>query len=184
MLRIRPTLRHMFLIVGGHPRSSHPCKRGHFSQSDMDFWFDVRAVRSKSALKMMSHALIQTHFQSIRTSIRNIQSRLHSAAIECMTTGDPAIQDWTWPPEPMSVAVMPNEPQTFIDPCSALAFFTALQALWQPLALLQPPALPALVPVVTWYVDHIRFPQCFQPRIGATEPRPQPTGSSASVVCG
>jgi len=63
------------------------------------------------------------------------------------------------------VAVMPNEPQTFSDPCAALAFFTALQALWQPLALLQPPALPALVPVVTWYVDHIRFPQCFQPRL-------------------
>ena len=52
-----------------------------------------------------------------------------------------------------------------VDPCSALAFFTALQALWQPLAILQPPALPALVPVVTWYVDHIRFPQCFQPRL-------------------
>jgi len=127
------------------------------------FWFDVRAVRSKS-LEDDSHALIQTHFQSIRTSIRNIQSRLHSAAIECMTTGD-SNTGLDMAPRAMSVAVMPNEPQTFIDPCSALAFFTALQALWQPLALLQPPALPALVPVVTWYVDHIRFPQCFQPRL-------------------
>ena len=127
------------------------------------FWFDVRAVRRES-LADDSHALIQTQFQSIRASIRNIQSRIHSAAFACMTTGDEN-RGSEMAPRAMSVAVMPNEPQTFIDPCSALAFFTALQALWQPLAILQPPTMPALVPVVTWYNDHIRFPQCFQPRL-------------------
>jgi hypothetical protein len=127
------------------------------------FWFDVRAVRRDNP-EDDSHALIQTHFQSIRTSIKNIQARLQYAALECMNTEDNVAGN-VIPNSALSAAVMPNEPQTFVDPCSALAFFTALQALWQPLALLQPPALPALVPVVTWYVDHIRFPQCFQPRL-------------------
>ena len=127
------------------------------------FWFDIRAVRRDDHWDD-SHALIQTHFHSIRTSIINIQARLQHAAFECMNTGENEA-DNVLVHSALSVAVMPNEPQTFVDPCSALAFFTALQALWQPLAVLQPPALPALVPVVTWYVDHIRFPQCFRPRL-------------------
>jgi len=127
------------------------------------FWFDVRAVH-RYPQEEDSLTLIQLHFRSIRTTIWNIQSHLQHKARECMTAGEGSA-GLPLPLGAMSVAVMPNEPQIFIDPCTALAFFTALQALWQPLALLQPPALPALVPVVTWYVDHIRFPQCFQPRL-------------------
>ena len=68
-------------------------------------------------------------------------------------------------PTALTVTVSPNDPGTFVNPYEALPFFTALQSHWQPLALLQPPELPALVPVITWYIDHIRFPQCFQPRL-------------------
>jgi len=68
-------------------------------------------------------------------------------------------------PNALTATVPPNDPGAFVNPWEALPFFTTLQSQWQPLALLQPPELPALVPIVTWYVDHIRFPQCFQPRL-------------------
>jgi len=128
------------------------------------FWFDVRAVL-RDPQEDDSLTLIQLHFQSIRSTIWNIQSRLQHKARECMTAGDGSAGS-TLPLGALSVAVMPNEPQTFVDPCSALAFFTALQALWQPLAILQPPALPALVPVGRCSVA----PTCHARTFGTTCP--------------
>jgi hypothetical protein len=40
-----------------------------------------------------------------------------------------------------------------------------LQALWQPLSILSPDANRPTVAIVTWYLDHIRFPQCFVSRV-------------------
>ena len=132
------------------------------------FWFDVRAVR-RDQQDDDSLTLIQVQFQSIRTSIWNIQSRLRHKALECMTTGDSNTGS-TVPLSAMSVAVMPNEPQTFIDPCSALAFFTALQALWQPLAILQPPSLACPGTSGDMVCGSHPFPAVFPAASCATEP--------------
>ena len=132
------------------------------------FWFDVRAVR-RDQQDDDSLTLIQVQFQSIRTSIWNIQSRLRHKALECMTTGDSNTGS-TVPLSAMSVAVMPNEPQTFIDPCGALAFFTALQALWQPLAILQPPSLACPGTSGDMVCGSHPFPAVFPAASCATEP--------------
>ena len=126
------------------------------------YWFDIQAYSLEDHIDD-EVATIQLHFTTIRKLIGGIQHHVSLTAQTSMSPGmdlqDPAM------PTALTVTVSPNDPGTFVDPYDALPFFTALQSHWQPLALLQPPELPALVPVITWYIDHIRFPQCFQPRL-------------------
>lgn len=151
---------HLYRIEVSHgesilsPGSTFPVRDG--------FSFMIRAYRT-DAPPTDEVAALQIQLGQVRTSIRQLQKVVYRA---CAGDDAPEAQDNTPPPPdaPLSVAVFPNEPNMFLDPADALSFFTHLQALWQPLALLHPPNLPALVPVVTWYIDHIRFPQCFQPR--------------------
>ena len=126
------------------------------------YWFDIQAhfVEPQTDEAV---TLIQRKFRLIHKAIRSMQDALEQAENKLMMPlhGAPAPS----PDIEQSVTVWPNDPNTFVDAQAAMAFFTALQAHWQPLALLNPPAMPALVPVVTWYLDHIRYPQCFQPRL-------------------
>eukprot|EP00435_Cladocopium_sp_Y103_P046155 s216_g13.t1 len=43
-------------------------------------------------------------------------------------------------------------------------FFSVLKQLWRPLAALGPAGMEESAPVLTWFVDHIRLPQCFRAR--------------------
>ena len=108
-------------------------------------------------------ATIRLHFTTIRKLMGDIQTRVSHTAWASMAPE--VAQPNHDMPAALTVIVNPNDPGTYLNPFEALPFFTALQSYWQPLALLQPPELPALVPVVTWYIDHIRFPQCFQHRL-------------------
>ena len=126
------------------------------------YWFDIQAYSLEDHLDD-EVATIQLHFTTLRKLIGGIQNHMSLTTRTCMSPGiDPPDQDM---PAALTVTVSPNDPGTYLNPFEVLPFFTALQSHWQPLALLQPPELPALVPVITWYIDHIRFPQCFQPRL-------------------
>ena len=126
------------------------------------YWFDIQAYSLEDHLDD-EVATIQLHFTTLRKLIGGIQNHVSLTARTSMSPGI-GPQDHAMPTA-LTVTVSPNDPGTFVNPYEALPFFTALQSHWQPLALLQPPELPALVPVITWYIDHIRFPQCFQPRL-------------------
>ena len=126
------------------------------------YWFDIQA-HTIAPQGDDATALIQLQFQVVRKVIKSLQDTLEQAESKCMLQSQEALAPG--PALEHSVTVWPNDPTTFEDAHAAMAFFTALQAYWQPLALLNPPAMPALVPVVTWYLDHIRYPQCFQQRV-------------------
>ena len=151
---------HLYRIEVSHGESVLP-PGGTFPVRD-GYSFMIRAYRTDTP-PTDEVAALQLQLGQVRKSIQTLQKVVYRACAgeDSPGTGDAAHQ----PSEaPLSVAVLPNEPHTFLVPADALSFFTHLQALWQPLALLHPPHMPALVPVVTWYIDHIRFPQCFQPR--------------------
>ena len=126
------------------------------------YWFDIQAHAVEQPGDE-AVALIQLKFQTVRKVIRSMQETLEQSAQKLMMPSQGS--HVAGPDLEQSVTVWPNDPATFVDAHAAMTFFTALQAHWQPLALLNPPAMPALVPVVTWYLDHIRYPQCFQPRL-------------------
>ena len=66
---------------------------------------------------------------------------------------------------PISTTVVPPlRAGTPANSFEFLTFHSALQSLWQPLSILGPPGTRPIVPVITWYIDHIRYPQCFEPR--------------------
>ena len=127
------------------------------------FWFDVQALAIPPP-EDETTSWLQISFSVVKGQIKDLQATNEQLLKTCVIDQHPAHSGSASEVE-LSVAVPPNAPNQYQDPCDALSFFSALQALWQPLAVLQPPALPALVPVVTWYIDHIRFPQCFQPRL-------------------
>jgi len=162
MLRIETTQGQATLQDG----STYPVRNG--------FWFDIQAYRRDDLNAALGDevAHIQLGFKAIRRKI----ARLHTHIANCPKTHMGPGSSGQFPVEhnmPLSVAVFPNAPDTYLEPTLALAFFTALQALWQPISLLQPPALTAWVPVVTWYLDHVRFPQCFQPRMVLLDNNPR-----------
>lgn len=69
------------------------------------------------------------------------------------------------PEQAISVTIVPPLRQgTPADSFEFLHFHTVLQSAWQPLSLLSAQPHDPAVTVVTWYVDHIRFPQCFAAR--------------------
>ena len=134
------------------------------------YWFDIQAY------SINDHgddevAAIQLHFHMIKQVIGGLHKRIYNAPWSHMLPDQEAEEE---PPTlALTAAVRPNDPGVFVNPQEALPFITALQAHWQPLAMLQPSDLPALVPIVTWYIDHIRFPQCFQPRIVLLNDNPE-----------
>ena len=127
------------------------------------FWFDIQAL-ALPPTEDETASLLQLSFRAIKRQIKDLQAVNEEHLRACMMDQHSAHRGHANEVE-LSVAVSPNSPGQYRDSCDAISFFSALQAFWQPLAVLQPPALPALVPVVTWYIDHVRFPQCFQPRL-------------------
>ena len=135
------------------------------------FWFDIHAYRLEDPWDD-EVVQIQLGLGIIKRQIADLQNHifsLHKTTMPSENDAHPTLVGTI----PLTVAAFPNAPGVYVEPFDALAFFTALQALWQPIALLQPPALPALVPVVTWYLDHVRFPQCFQPRMVLLNDNPE-----------
>ena len=133
------------------------------------YWFDIQAYSVESTLDD-EVANIQLQFTTIKKTIETIHANIVRNEQSWMVTSE--VSHGTVPTTELSITVWPNDPATYLDASDALSFFTTLQAYWQPLALLNPPAMPALVPVVTWYLDHIRYPQCFQPRLALLNHNP------------
>ena len=134
------------------------------------YWFDIQAVRNEID-EDDDAALIQLQMVTVKKMIQDLWIKVvHPDAPPERGEGchQPDAN-----PQALTVTVFPNEPNLFIEARDALSFFNALQAYWQPLALLQPPERPAMIPVVTWYLDHIRHPQCFQPRFVLLNENPE-----------
>ena len=134
------------------------------------YWFDIQAYNANDHWDD-EVATIQLYFHQIKHSIGELYKRIPITPRSSMLPAHEVQEDP--PPVALTAAVRPNDPGVFTNPQEALPFITALQAYWQPLALLQPSELPSLVPIVTWYIDHIRFPQCFQPRLVLLNDNPE-----------
>ena len=133
------------------------------------FWFDIVAHPLHED-RDDDVTMIQLSFVAIRQTMQSLWSKVVHPEMPPDSTDARSSAEQT---SALTVTVFPNEPNLFIDARDALSFFDALQAHWQPLVLLQPPERPALIPVITWYLDHIRFPQCFQPRIVLLNDNPE-----------
>ena len=107
-----------------------------------------------------SIALIQLSICSVKASMKRLHHCIDCAARQHMTRTDHGHEGQIFP---MSVAQDPRR-QPPVSPWEALPFFAHLQALWQPLSLLSPPDISPSVLVTTWFLDHIRYPQCFESR--------------------
>ena len=106
-------------------------------------------------------SLLQLVFVVVQKQIRQLDKIVHNAI-----TAMPPSQ--AQPPEqdrPIEMAISPplraGNPVNSFD---ALNFLTTLQCYWQPLSVVAPVNADPFVPVMTWFVDHIRFPQWFLPR--------------------
>lgn len=105
-------------------------------------------------------ALIQLSFQSIRSSMRKLHHSVSGGYRKCVLDGT---QDQA--PPLSAISVVQNPSQTPVtSPWDSLPFHGYLQALWQPLSLLSPDRVSPTVGIITWYLDHIRYPQCFDAR--------------------
>jgi hypothetical protein len=99
------------------------------------YWFDIQAY------SINDHgddevAAIQLHFHMIKQVIVGLHKRIYNAPWSHMLPDQEAEEE---PPTlALTAAVRPNDPGVFVNPQEALPFITALQAHWQPLAMLQP----------------------------------------------
>ena len=105
-------------------------------------------------------ALFQVSFRTIHAKMRRFHHHLSELARTCMLgpdSTDAQVQ------VPISLTQNPrNDPPT--NGWDSLPFHGYMQALWQPLALLSPNPRQTGVRVITWYLDHVRYPQSFEPR--------------------
>ena len=100
----------------------------------------------------------------VRTMIQELQDTTNAKIVQCMVDAPEPAQD---PPEmaiSMSLPGSHPEPEAAVA-AEALIFYGVMQAHWQPLSVLRPAGTVPLVPFVTWYVDHVRMPQCYLSRI-------------------
>ena len=105
-------------------------------------------------------ALIQLSFQSVQSSMRKLHHSVSGGYRKCVIDGT---QDQALPQ--VAISVVQNPSQTPVtSPWESLPFHGYLQALWQPLSLLSPDHVSPTVGIITWYLDHIRYPQCFEAR--------------------
>ena len=108
-------------------------------------------------------SLIQTQFRAIRREMMQVQDHLVTASTAHMAGRE--VEASACALVPATVEVDPAQNNRVRDPFGALTFFSTLQALWQPLALCTAPHVPPLVPIYTWFLDHIRYPQNFVSRL-------------------
>ena len=107
-----------------------------------------------------AHALIQLWFSTVKAMMRQLQHHVVLSGRQCMIGQvDPPHQSLV----PMSLTQDPRQSPT-TNAWESLPFHGYLQALWQPLSLLSPDSERPTLTVVTWYLDHIRYPQAFQSR--------------------
>ena len=107
-------------------------------------------------------SFVQLSFQSIHKAMTQIQdgtvqssrpSAQSMATLDVMTCTRSSGSKWH----------DANEDTTQIDD-GPIAIGPEIIHRWQHLAALRPPAAPRMAPIITWMIDHERFPQCFQPR--------------------
>lgn len=106
---------------------------------------------------------IQLSFGKIQHYIRQLDQTVHAtmqaALIQSVGT------DQAVPTRAVTTTVLPPLRQGHAaDSLQFLNFHSILQCAWQPLSLLSARPFDPDVTVVTWYLDHVRFPQCFAPR--------------------
>ena len=107
-----------------------------------------------------SSAFIQLSLCSVKASMKQLHHCIDCASRQHMLDSN---QQHGSSIQPMSVTQDPRrQPPT--SPWDVLPFHSYMQALWQPLALLSPPDASPSVLVTTWFLDHIRYPQCFESR--------------------
>ena len=105
--------------------------------------------------------LIQIGFSSISAFISSLDSTVKQATISHMQEDELDRRDH----RPISVTITPPIRQgTPSSSFEYLTFHTVLQAAWQPLSLLSANTIDPSVPVLTWYLDFVRHPQCFAAR--------------------
>ena len=111
-----------------------------------------------------SSAFLQLSFSSVANRIRDLQAIVESAA-------KPIVAPDSTPAEgncatEISFTVHPTAPADIVtDSAGSMLFHGALQSAWQPLAIMRPPGTPLTAPVETWYLDHVRIPQCYRSRV-------------------
>jgi len=107
--------------------------------------------------------LIQIGFAQINSHIMKLDHLVKSAywqfPMKC-----PA-RDACDHPQSISVTIIPPlRDGTPADSFAHLTFHSVLQSVWQPLSLLSARPHDPSVTVMTWFLDHIRLPQCFAAR--------------------
>ena len=107
--------------------------------------------------------LIQIGFAQINSHIMKLDHLVKSAywqfPMKC-----PA-RDACDHPQSISVTIIPPlRDGTPADSFAYLTFHSVLQSVWQPLSLLSARPHDPSVTVMTWFLDHIRLPQCFAAR--------------------
>ena len=105
-------------------------------------------------------ALIQLSFQSVQSSMRKLHHSVSGGYRKCVIEGT-----HEQAPPLVAISITQNPTQTPVtSPWDSLPFHGYLQALWQPLSLLSPDRVSPTVSIITWYLDHVRYPQCFEAR--------------------
>lgn len=124
------------------------------------YHFDVIVTEVEDAWRD-DVALIQLSFQTVRAGLRSLHHAVLEGFRKCVSAG--SIE----PDCPIAaISITQNPTHTPVtSPWDSLPFHGYLQALWQPLSILSPDANRPTVAIVTWYLDHIRFPQCFVSRV-------------------
>ena len=123
-----------------------------------------------------STSLIQLSFRTIRRQINNIRSRVEAELskypwiVALPTHGPPSIE---LPPS----ATLPGTALPQRSPGgSALVpdpFRRRLQQRWRALAMVMPAATGRRAPIITWYLDHVRYPECTAARVVFLYENPQ-----------
>jgi len=107
--------------------------------------------------------LIQISFTKIQKQIRS----LHSLVDHSFRSGPRSHPNREQEPTANAISVTITPPLREGTPSSSfhfLTFHSVLQSAWQPLSLLSARQDDPSVTVVSWYIDHVRLPQCFASR--------------------
>eukprot|EP00435_Cladocopium_sp_Y103_P030710 s1969_g7.t1 len=129
-------------------------------------------VRTGHLLMATQTSLEMTHrddSESVRRGFVAVHQHIQNArlalieAMRCL----PCLPCWPWVssdspgPDTHDGSTVP----TSNNPMHPMpGFFQELKQMWRPLAALGPAGMEESAPVLTWFIDHIRLPQCFRAR--------------------
>lgn len=126
------------------------------------FQFDV-AVASLDEEWDHEVALLQISFARVFQQILRLD-KFVQVAMRTVPVEYPGHDDLD-PSQAVSLELGPQtSPMRTAEGFASLTFHSVLQSAWQPLSLLSARPHDPSVTVVTWFLDHIRFPQCFAAR--------------------